>query len=302
MEYRTLGRTGLKISSIGVGTWQFGGEWGKAYTPDSVKAILGRAEELGINFLDTAECYGPDHLSESLIGRALGKDRERWIIATKFGHHYTGHLGREDRFSPADALAQLDASLLALRTDYVDLLQFHSGPDADFHREELWTALAAQVKAGKVRHLGISISSRGENLGQVEAAPGYGLGAVQLVYNRLDRGPEERVIPACARLGLGVLARVPLASGYLTGKYPSGKYRSGDRFPSGDVRASHDPDKTAARLEEVETIGRQEVPPGMDMAEWALRWCLRNTAVTAVIPGCKDPGQVERNAAAGRQE
>ena len=301
MEYRTLGRTGLKISSVGVGTWQFGGEWGKAYTVESVQAILGRAEELGINFLDTAECYGPGHLSESLIGRALGKDRERWIIATKFGHHYTGHLGREDRFSPADAVAQLDASLQALRTDYVDLLQFHSGADADFHSDDLWTALAAQVMAGKVRHLGVSISSRGENLGQVEAAPGYGLGAVQLVYNRLDRGPEARVLPACARLGLGVLARVPLASGYLSGKYESGKFRSGDRFPAGDVRASHDPEKTASRLEEVEAIRSREVPPGMDMAEWALRWCLRSPAVTAVIPGCKDPGQVERNAAAGKQ-
>lgn len=294
MEYRILGKTGLRVSVIGVGAWQFGGEWGRQYAVPEVEAILGRAEELGINLVDTAECYGPDQLSESLVGRALAGRRDRWIVATKFGHHYEGHVRRSNHFSAAEVLSQLDASLKALRTDYVDLYQFHSGTDAEFHQADVWQALADQVKAGKIRHLGVSVSSRGEVLGQVEAAPGYGIGAVQMVYNRLDDEPEAAMLPACQRLGLGVLARVPLASGFL-----SGKYRPGTAFPAGDVRATHDRAKAEARLERAEAIRREEVPPGMDMAEWALRWCLRHPAVTAVIPGCKDVAQVESNARAG---
>ncbi|HKP97431.1 MAG TPA: aldo/keto reductase [Fibrobacteria bacterium] len=293
MKYREMGSTGRRVSVIGLGTWQFGGEWGKDYTLPEVEAVLDRAAGLGIDLLDTAECYGPDHLSESLIGRALQGKRDRWFIATKFGHEFTGHVQRKQAWSLADVAGQLEASLRALRTDRVDLYQFHSGSDADFHRDELWTWLSAQVKAGKIRHLGVSISSQGENLGQVEAAARYGFQAVQLVYNRLDRGPEEKVLPACKRLDLGVLARVPLASGYL-----SGKYRPGDAFPAGDVRASHEERKSRARLEQVMEIRRTEVPPEMDMAQWALAWCLRDPQVTAVIPGCKDPSQVERNAAA----
>ena len=114
-----------------------------------------------------------------------------------------------------------------------------------------------------------------------------------MVYNRLDAEPEEKLLPACRSLGLGVLARVPLASGFL-----SGKYRPGARFPAGDVRASQDLAKAEERLKRVEAIRRDEVPPGADMAQWALAWCLRNPTVTAVIPGCKDVAQVEHNAAA----
>jgi aryl-alcohol dehydrogenase-like predicted oxidoreductase len=293
MKYRTLGRTGMDVSVIALGTWQFGGEWGRDFTVADVAAILAEARDRGINLLDTAECYGPDHLSESLIGRAMGPDRGRWFIATKFGHDFQGHNQRGPAWSVPAVSAQLDASLRALRTDYIDLYQFHSGADAEFHQDELWAALQAQVKAGKIRHLGISISSQAENLAQVEASARYGLGAVQLVYNRLDTGPEARVLPTCARLDLGVLARVPLASGYL-----SGKYRPGAVFPAGDVRASQDAGKVRQRLERVQAIQREEVPPGADMAQWALAWCLRNPAVTTVIPGCKDPAQVRSNAAA----
>lgn len=293
MRYRELGGTGLKVSVIGLGTWQFGGEWGRAYGPAEAGAILARARDLGINLIDTAECYGPDHLSESLIGQSLPGRREDWIIATKFGHRFTAHNQRETAWAVDQVASQLEASLRALRTDYVDLYQFHSGPDADFFREDLWEALQAQVRAGKIRHLGVSISSQAENLAQVEAAPRFGIRAVQLVYNRLDDGPEARVLPACARLGLGALARVPLASGYL-----SGKYRPGHVFPADDVRSSQNAAKAAARIERALEIGRTEVPAGMDMARWALAWCLRRPEVTAVIPGAKDPAQVGLNAAA----
>lgn len=291
MLYRKLGSTGLKISAVGVGTWQFGGEWGRSYEQKEADAILGRAAELGINLIDTAECYG-DHLSESLIGPAIRGRRSDWVLATKFGHHFHGPFSRTDVYDPQDVVRQLEASLKALQTDYIDLYQFHSGPDAEFDRDGLWEALGRQVEAGKIRHLGISIGSN-RNVYQTSKATAVGAQAIQVVYNRLDRAPEEEVFPSCEAQQLGVLARVPLASGFL-----SGKYKPGATFPSDDVRSKRDREDADRLLREAEEIKRTEVPEGVDMASWALAWCLRHPAVTAVIPGCKDVAQVEANAAA----
>lgn len=292
MKYRKLGKTDLNVSVIGIGTWQFGGEWGRDYTQREADEILGRAKELGINLIDTAECYG-DHLSESLIGEFMRKDRrEDWILATKFGHKFHSHLNRTPQYGAQEVLRQLDDSLRALQTDYIDLYQFHSGDDKAFDNDDLWTALDKQVQAGKVRHLGLSLN-KSNSMHQTESATRVGAGAIQLVYNRLERGPEERVFPSCREQNLGVLARVPLASGYL-----SGKYKPGATFAANDVRQNHDPAEVKQKLEQVEEIRRNEVPPGVPMAEWALAWCLRNDAVTCVIPGCKNVEQVESNARA----
>jgi aryl-alcohol dehydrogenase-like predicted oxidoreductase len=294
MKYRRLGKTNLKVSVVGLGTWQFGGEWGQRFTQREVDAILDRAKELGINLIDTAECYG-DHLSEALIGGYIKRNRrDDWIIATKFGHHFNGHLQREQLWSAADVQKQLEASLKALQTDYIDIYQFHSGGDAEFDNDELWTMLDKQVQAGKIRHLGTSIGSN-DNLHQTDASTKVNSQVIQVVYNRLDRKPEERVFPSCQRQDLGVLARVPLASGYL-----SGKYKPGAEFPADDVRHRHDKEQTLRKLQEVEEIRRNEVPEGIDMAQWALAWCLKHPAVTAVIPGCKSPAQVEANASAAQ--
>lgn len=292
MKYRRLGKTELDVSVIGIGTWQFGGEWGLQFTQKEVDAILDKGQGLGINLIDTAECYG-DHLSESFIGDYLNRrKREDWIVASKFGHHFHERFTRSDKFGAKDVLEQLEGSLKALKTDYIDLYQFHSGPDEAFDNDELWTALDKQVQAGKIRHLGTSIGSN-DNLHQTEASTKVNSQVIQVVYNRLDRTPEQRVFPSCERQDLGVLARVPLASGYL-----SGKYKPGAVFDSTDVRHRHDPESTRQKLEEVERIAREEVPEGVDMARWALAWCLRHPAVSAVIPGCKNPAQVEANASA----
>lgn len=291
MKYRKLGKTEMKVSVIGLGTWQFGGEWGKEFSQGEVDQIIGRAKELGINLIDTAECYG-DHLSETLIGQAIRGQRSDWVVASKFGHHFHGFRNRTNDYSAADVQKQLEASLRALQTDYIDLYQFHSGPDDAFDRDELWTMLQKQVEAGKIRHLGISIASN-DNLHQTDAATRVGAEAIQVVYNRLDQTPEKRVFPSCQRQNLGVLARVPLASGYL-----SGKYKPGAVFAQNDVRHLHDQAQTREKLQRVEEIQRTEVPEGVDMAQWALAWCLQHPAVTCVIPGCKDPAQVEANAKA----
>jgi aryl-alcohol dehydrogenase-like predicted oxidoreductase len=293
MKYRTLGKTDLRVSVIGLGTWQYGGEWGKDFSQDEVDRIFDRCRAVGINLIDTAECYG-DHASERFIGSAIRRDREKWILATKFGHHFHGFMDRTVHYEPDDVLRQLDASLRALQTDYIDLYQFHSGDNQKFQTPELWETLWRQVEAGKVRHLGISVSPN-DNLFQIDRATDVRAEAVQVIYNRLDRKPEGVLFQSCQRQGLGVLARVPLASGLL-----SGKYKPGATF--NDVRATHDAAKTQARLKEVEQIQRDEVPPGVNMAQWALAWCLQQPAVTCVIPGCKDERQVESNAAAADLE
>jgi aryl-alcohol dehydrogenase-like predicted oxidoreductase len=292
VKYRVLGSTSLRVSVLGVGAWQLGGEWGHDYTQPEVDAILDQAAAEGINLIDTAECYG-DHLSERLVGDYLTRrDRSRWIVATKFGHEFTGFLKRRDDFSAQGVARQLEASLKALRIDCVDLYQFHSGSDDAFGKQELWTMLQQQKSAGKIRHIGISIPGKGSEL-QARQARSVGAEVLQVVYNRLDRRAETMYLPHAERDNLGVLARVPLASGLL-----SGKYRPGATFSGMEFRATFDVARLQRDLEEVERLRATEVPAGVPMSQWALAWCLQNGAVTAAIPGCRNPAQVSANAAA----
>ena len=291
MRYRPLGRTGLTVSAVGLGTWQLGGEWGVDFTQAQVDALLDAAEESGINFIDTAECYG-DHLSERLIGDYLARrNRSRWIVATKFGHHFDGFLARRDDFTVAGVREQLEASLRALRVDAIDLYQFHSGPDTAFTADDLWLMLHAAQRDGMVRHLGVSLNKTTEH--QADWSAARGIGVIQVVHNRLDRRAERLHFPFAQRDGLGVLARVPLASGLL-----SGRYRPGAQFPSNDARSRTRPDALQRELDDVDRIRRDEVPAGVSMAQWSIAWCLANPLVSAVIPGCKNPVQVRENAAA----
>jgi aryl-alcohol dehydrogenase-like predicted oxidoreductase len=293
VNYRKLGRTGLEVSVVGVGTWQFGGEWGHSFTQSEVDAILDEAEAVGINLIDTAECYG-DHLSERLIGDYLARhDRSRWIVASKFGHQFHSFMNRTEDFSVEGVRRQLEGSLRALRVERIDVYQFHSGSDELFGNDALWRMLDEQRRLGKVGRLGISILGVGSER-QAREARQVGAEVLQVVYNRLDRRPEEMYFPHAERDGLGILARVPLASGLL-----SGKYQRGAEFAAGDFRSTVNPAKLERDLEEAARLRETEVPAGMEMAEWALRWCLERPVVSAVIPGCKSPEQVRANARAG---
>ncbi|HTL30399.1 MAG TPA: aldo/keto reductase [Tepidisphaeraceae bacterium] len=291
MKYRTLGSTGLRVSVIGIGTWQLGGEWAKEFSQGEVDQMFDACRQTGINLIDTAECYG-DHLSESLIGRAIERDRDKWIVATKIGHKFHGYMDRTDERTANDAVKQLEDSLKALRTDHVDVLQYHSIRDSEFDNAELQQAMIKLKQQGKVRHIGNSISPN-DNIHQTDAARPAQVEVIQVIYNRIDRVPEKRVFDSCIRQNLGVLARVPLASGFL-----SGKYKPGTKFAEGDVRSSRDDKQIQEKLKEVEQIQKTEVPPGVNMATWALAWCLQHPAVTSVIPGCKNVDQVKTNAAA----
>ena len=292
MKYRTLGRTGLRVSIVGLGTWQLGGEWGKDFGQAEVDAILDRAAEAGINVIDTAECYG-DHLAERLVGDYLSRhERDRWIVATKFGHGFNGFMDRTDRFRPEEVRDQLIASLKALRTDRIDLYQFHSGSDEAFLDDGLQAVLDEARRSGMVRNLGVSIRGAGSET-QVREAFGRGYGVLQVVYNRLDVRAESDVFPFARRYGLGILARVPLASGFL-----SGKYEAWEKFGAGDYRSTLGKDEIARRVHEAERIADVELPLGVSRVRWALAWCLRDPVVAAVIPGAKSPEQVAENASA----
>lgn len=292
MKYRILGKTGLHVSVIGVGTWQFGGEWGQPFSQGAADAVLEKAQELGINLIDTAECYG-DHHSERLIGNFLSGQREQWVVASKFGHKYHTSFDRTDIWDPEGVTHSVEDSLRALQMDYIDLLQFHSGNNQVFDNMELWAALQKLVQAGKVRHLGLSISPN-TNVYQTGRAGQVGASVIQVIYNRLDREPEATVFPLCREQNLGVLCRVPLASGFLSGKYRPGTVFSDPE----DIRSRRSPEEVQKRLQQAEEIRRSELPAGVPMAAWALAWCLQHPAVTCVIPGCKSPEQVAMNAAA----
>ncbi len=255
-------------------------------------AILDEAAAQGINLIDTAECYG-DHRAESLIGDYLSRrDRNRWILATKFGHRFHGFMNRTFHLSAAEVRGQLEDSLRALKVEHIELYQFHSGSDEEFRQPELWAMLEHEKQAGKIGHLGVSIASKGSSV-QAQEARQRGAAVLQVVYNRLERRAEQDYFPVANRDDLGILARVPLASGFL-----SGKYSSAGPFPENDMRSTLDGEKLKRWLGELEEIKRMELPHGVAMASWALAWCLNHPAVDAVIPGCRDAKQMRQNALA----
>ncbi|HVT82818.1 MAG TPA: aldo/keto reductase, partial [Phycisphaerae bacterium] len=270
MKYRILGKTNLRVSVIGMGTWQFGGEWGIDFAQEQVTPMFRRALELGINLIDTAECYG-DHLSEKFIGEAirdLGADaREKFILATKCGHRFVAPFNRTEPRSGPDIQKQLDDSLHALQTDYIDLYQYHSWGDEQFESQEVRAALEKAQAAGKIRHIGNSLGAGVKTSRQVDQSDAYHVEAIQVVYNRLQRSAEEIFFPGAQQRNLGVLARVPLASGLL-----SGKYKPGAKFPENDVRTKWQAAGMDERLAEVQKIAAEEVPRGVAMAHWALAW------------------------------
>lgn len=289
MKYRRLGKTGLQVSTVGIGTWQLGNNWGKRFTQDEVNSIFTRAEELGINLVDTAECYG-NHTSEKFIGEAIRNSRSKWIIATKFGHNRASDLPAEAQWQSEQVRVQLEDSLRALQTDYIDVYQFHSGTREQLDNDALWTMLNKQVEAGKIRFLGISIGQPNQ-LYQVDRATALGVSVIQTIYNAINTKAADSVLPSCQRQDLGVLARVPLASGFL-----SGKYRPDAVFPENDVRGERKPEVNQQQIEQALRV-LEQVPANVNPASWACSWCLQHAAISSVIPGIKSVAQLDTNAA-----
>ena len=301
MKYRTLGRTGLEVSEIGFGAWAIGGPstlgpmqigWGETDDAESVRAMEA-AFDAGVTFFDTADVYGDGH-SEELIGKTFGgARREKIVLATKFGNLTLGDGSWVKDFSPDVAARCLEASLRRLGTDYVDVYQIHSPrPDLDIATLEGTFATLAKLKeAGKVRSYGTSIFSSAHGIELIQR--GWG-GLLQVRFNALETEPAEALFPLAARENVGIIVRVPLASGFLTGKF-----KRGVQFGADDHRSrTYPPEKRDELVEKVERLGFLIEGKQRTMAQAALQFVLSHEGVSTVIPGAKTAAQAADNAGA----
>jgi aryl-alcohol dehydrogenase-like predicted oxidoreductase len=294
MEYRALGRTGFRVSTVSFGAWAVGGTWGQVEDSESL-AALHRAVDLGVNFFDTADVYG-DGRSERLLA-SLRRDRKDEIfIATKAGRRLSPHVA--SGYNGANLAAFVERSLGNLGVEALDLLQLHCPPTDVYYRPEVFGALDDLVKAGKIRFYGVSVERVEEALKAIEFE---GVQSVQIIYNIFRQRPADLFFREALRRRVGVLARLPLSSGLLAGKmtrasvFSSDDHRAfnrhGEAFDRGETFSGVDFDVSLAAVEELRSL----LPAGVSMAAFALRWILMEEAVTCAIPGAKRPLQVEEN-------
>jgi len=294
MEYRQLGRTGIRVSAVSFGAWAIGGSWGKVY--DSVSlAALNRAVDLGVNFIDTADVYG-DGRSERLIGRLLKDRKEEIFVATKAGRRLSPHTA--DGYNLDNLEAFVDRSLSNLGLSSIDLLQLHCPPTEVYYRPEAFRALDRLKGKGKIRFYGVSVEKVSEALKAIEHPD---VESVQIIFNMLRLKPATEFFPAAKKRNVGILARVPLASGLLTGKitaqtkFPEDDHRNfnrhGESFDRGETFSGVDLERGLSAVSELKRL----VPTGMSMAQFALRWILMFGEVTCAIPGAKTVEQVNEN-------
>ncbi|HPC36672.1 MAG TPA: aldo/keto reductase [Candidatus Marinimicrobia bacterium] len=297
MQYRELGRTGWKVSAVSFGTWAIGGTWGTVRDQESL-AALHRALDLGVNFFDTADVYGDGH-SERLLARLRRERSEPFYIATKAGRRLDPHIA--GGYNRKNLTSFVERSLKNLETETIDLLQLHCPPTEVYYMPEVFDILDDLVKAGKIRYYGVSVEKVEEALKAIEFP---GVQSVQIIFNILRQRPAELFFKEAKRKQVGILARVPLASGLLTGKFsPNSTFESDDHRSFNRHGEAFDRGETFSGLEfnaglQVIEKLRPLVPEGFTMTQMALRWILMFPEVTCAIPGAKRPEQVTENALA----
>jgi aryl-alcohol dehydrogenase-like predicted oxidoreductase len=301
MQYRSLGRTGFNVSTISIGCWAIGGSWGKVNDEESM-AALHRSLDLGVNLFDTADVYGDGH-SEKLLARLRQERSEPFYVATKAGRRLSPHDAKG--YDKANLTRFVERSLSNLRTDSIDLLQLHCPPTDVYYQPETFAALDDLVRAGKLRYYGVSVERVEEGIKALEYP---NVQSIQIIYNMFRQRPAELLFKETLRRKVGILARVPLASGLLTGKLARAQQfesddhrqfnRHGEAFDRGETFSGVDYD---AALDAVDAL-RPLVPPGATLAQWALRWILMDQAVTCAIPGVRRVAQVEDNLGAATLE
>ena len=294
MEYRELGRTGWKVSSISFGTWAIGSAWGTVNNEDSL-AALHRALDMGVNFFDTADVYG-DGRSEKLLAQLKKERKENFYIATKAGRRLNPHIA--SGYSRENITAFVERSLKNLNTDSVDLLQLHCPPTEVYYMPEVFNVLDDLVKEGKLKFYGVSVEKVEEALKAIEYP---GVQSVQIIYNIFRQRPAELFFPEARKRKIGILVRLPLSSGMLTGKMSKKSTfeeddhrnfnRHGEQFDRGETFSGVDFELSLKIVDELRSI----IPAGMSMTQFALRWALMHPAVTCAIPGAKNPAQTEEN-------
>jgi len=295
MQMRLLGRTGLKISEVGFGGWAIGGGFnvaGRAIgfgdTDDQLSLqALQRAFALGVNFVDTADAYGRGH-SEQLIGKAVKVSPRRVHVATKVGNVRRDPDPSTQDFSAAYVKAACQRSLENLGVTIIDLYQLHNPPKAVIAGNEIWDTLRQLKDQTKIAHYGISIGDPADGLLAIEKGD---VETIQVVYNLLERSAAKELFALAEQKSVGIIARVPLASGLLTGKY-----KPGHRFADNDHRQqTFGSGKLAAALVRVEKLRFLAEGTGRTPAQAAIKFCLAHAAVSVVIPGCKTPEQALEN-------
>ena len=297
MKYRELGRTGWKVSEISFGAWAIGGAWGTVDEKESL-AALHTALDGGVNFFDTADVYGDGH-SERLMAKLKKERKEKFYITTKAGRRLPKQT--PEGYNRENLTAWIERSLRNLETDTIDLLQLHCPHPDVYYRPEVFGILDDLVKAGKIRYYGVSVEKVEEALKAIEFS---GVQTVQIIFNMFRQRPTELFFPEAKRRKVGILARVPLASGMLSGKFTrDSKFekddhrnfnRHGEAFDRGETFSGVDYETGLRVVEELRSLA----PKGASLAQLALRWILEFPAVTCAIPGAKRPAQVAENIAA----
>ncbi len=297
MQYRELGRIGWHVSSISFGCWAIGSAWGTVDDRESLRA-LERAVDLGVNFFDTADVYG-DGRSERLLAQLKRNHRETIHVATKAGRRLSPHVA--SGYNRENLTAFVERSLKNLEADALDLLQLHCPPTAVYYMPEVFAVLDDLVCQGKVLHYGVSVEKVEEALKAIEYP---NVETVQIIFNIFRQRPADLFFEQAKRRRVGILARVPLSSGMLTGKitrattFASDDHRAynrhGESFDRGETFSGVDFELGLQAVEQLRPL----VPSGWTMSQFALRWILMFDAVTCAIPGAKRPAQVQENCAA----
>jgi len=295
MKYRTLGKTGLQVSVIGLGTMVHAGHFGPMKDSESLSAIE-TALDLGVNFIDTSDAYGAGY-SETLLGNALKGQRDKVILATKGGNVMTGPNRGKRIFEPDYIGRVMDESLQRLQTDYIDLYQLHNPTVDVIEKGEVWAVLERAKRAGKIRHYGVSINSMEEGIAAVKDGRAE---TIQVEYNLLAQEPAEKMFPLAQQANVGIIARVPLRRGILTGKLSA---TDEQRFQGEDVRARSfkgEPfRRELAKAERLRFLVHGEIK---SYVQAALAFCLAHPAVSITIPGARNAQQMRENAAGAEVE
>jgi aryl-alcohol dehydrogenase-like predicted oxidoreductase len=297
MQYRTLGKTGWNVSTISFGAWAIGGTWGEVDDRQSLGA-LHAALDAGVNFFDTADVYG-DGRSERLLASLRSQKSQPFWVATKAGRRLSPHVAAG--YTRENLVAFVDRSLKNLAVETIDLLQLHCPPTDVYYRPEVFGVLDDLVAAGKLRHYGVSVERVEEALKAIEYP---GVATVQIIFNVFRQRPKDLFLGEALRRNVGVLARLPLSSGMLTGKLSrSSAFAADDHRAFNREGAAFDKGETFSGLayetglQVVERL-RPFVPSGMTMGQMALKWILAHPSVTCAIPGAKRAEQVVENVAA----
>ncbi len=294
MNYRTLGRTGFKISEIGLGTWQLGGKWGSDYNESSAEEILATAVDHGVNFIDTADVYSAGK-SEFSVGQFLKNRSEKLYVATKCGRQISPHIN--ENYQPKLLRQFVEASLSNMQLERIDLIQLHCPPAEVYYRPEIFELFDRLIEEGKIHKLGVSVEKIEEAIKAIEYD---NVDTVQIIFNIFRQRPAELFFEQARKKNIGVIARVPLASGLLSGKFGAetafGKEdhrhfnRNGEMFDKGETFSGLD---YTTGLNAVEKIKKDF--PTIPAVQLALKWILMHEEVSTVIPGASTPKQIAEN-------